>query len=853
MNLSSNKPSPNSSFNINPQENSHLNTPTKPTPDSENIQNDSLLKPSTTPIPLNLTTNNKNMKVTDKKPKFPKIESQSLVSNPQIPEATIDLFTESKDSEHQIIQTGELKVTDSKEESPSDSDEDIHMITRDAFFEYSAFTRDKKSRLELEKSFDFETLLKKKRQKYEFTKSANKNQQQVSEKIDNNLKKNIGGVASSRQLTDIANLLDTQNAKLKSKTNSSDLIVSLLNMISPPSKQDIEITPQPKQFDLSSFLQDPNMPFQIPCEQQTTNDNLDHIPDKPKTKIFDIPQPATWKALDGTKLTPDMLIAMKSATEKDLIQDTIPGIIQIQTTVNSNYALPLFLLSKNGSGKSHGVKYTQTQDSLYKKLCGIRISNLTTKDHKDYKRLLALKKHTNVQKQQFQTLKSKFGYEQSEFHKKMLDILLDTKPTGNLDNHILSNKIVLENIQKYSKSILEKYPHKYNKISMVTTHSLPTDPLFNLQYIKTCCQKGYCNNFQYKNINKRLATVNTLKKLEEIDYCHGVMISTEIESKEQATLNSADIVISEDALVSLFTLSDSLDEDVLVPMVGKKTESGKTTVYIDDPVRQLSYISNQSNLDTIALKRIAGEMLLGNKKLDFENGDNLSDTKNSNYTLWKFGDLTILIHYTVNGYLEKDSNSTCTIVPIVENMLGYGQQTLTNAQKLQAYMHAYIRGQSKLAYCHYTPGKQHYEMVHIGICDPNQLFLVPDNNIHNESVTRNPIKYTGSNFKQLYKLLVHIKSCTANQLPEENYLLYHKSNEFSCSLYKSLDQNHINPSHNNSIHIGSSDSLDLNLELGYVNEPPENIKVQHGLKYTPFIWPYSPDRVPYTFPPSDEF
>ncbi|OMJ23826.1 hypothetical protein AYI70_g1997 [Smittium culicis] len=429
----------------------------------------------------------------------------------------------------------------------------------------------------------------------------------------------------------------------------------------------------------------------------------------------------------------------------------------------------------------------------------------------------------------------------------------------------------------------------------------------------TCKRLGFCNEIVIKNIKNKSSITNSINKLSKKSIMEPDYISRDGLAESQAILNNADIVISEDALSSLFTTNQSNEFDLFIPIISKKFnqtvsnshEYTKTIIFIDDPLEFKNLTKSESYLNYRILEHLSSELLLDKNKKHFFSVGNEGDkdtlvnssADNFNYTLWQFGELRILIRFRVHGFITEINSSgkkletTMTFLPVIEPYIDLSPINFPEIDRLKGYLKAYIRGQSKLAVCHFnTDPNHHFNLNHVGVCTAEDLLsnissnelastqedislqsLEPlaksDVNLEiqqNEKPQLQSLKmnYPFSNFKTLYKLLKFIKSSIDNRGLSSNinasqnhqFIFKRCRSDFTVNIYSTLPVEQPQIAHSTTS-FGENECETLNIADLISIEPAldtcyENL--EYDFKYSPIVWPKSINRVPFTFPTAED-
>ncbi|OMJ24147.1 hypothetical protein AYI69_g4735 [Smittium culicis] len=475
----------------------------------------------------------------------------------------------------------------------------------------------------------------------------------------------------------------------------------------------------------------------------------------------------------------------------------------------------------------------------------------------------------------------------------------------NAQNEVLSNARTNENKNKNKK--IEKMSIQAD-ILVAMQSALPD---INSHESKlSSVQDSYYNSLKRKIATEQSEFHSCLleKTIIEPDY-----ISSDVLAENQAILNNADIVISEDALSSLFTTNQSSAFDFFIPIIAKNFnqakpnahECTKTVIFIDDPLEYKNLAKSESYLSYRILENLSSELLLDkNKKHFFSAGNEVdksalvnSSADNFNYTLWQFGELRILIRFRVHGFITEITSSgkkletTITFVPVIEPCVDLSPIIIPEIDRLKGYLKAYIRGQSKLAICHFnTDPNHHFNLNHVGVCTAEDLLSnVSGNELasaqdeislqsleppaksdldleiqQNEQPQRQSLatSYPISNFKTLYKLLKFIKTSADDEglssdisaSHNRQFIFESRKSDFIACIYSKLHVEQPQIVHSTTSYdenqcktLNIADLISIEPALDTCDE-----NLEYDFKYSPIVWPKSINRVPFTFPTAED-
>ncbi|OLY84261.1 hypothetical protein AYI68_g1582 [Smittium mucronatum] len=446
-----------------------------------------------------------------------------------------------------------------------------------------------------------------------------------------------------------------------------------------------------------------------------------------------------------------------------------------------------------------------------------------------------------------------------------------TKDSPSDHSSLLTNEISIAHI---SSKIPFEYSYKPS-FDIISTMSPFPAPLF-MAALNNIGEDGnpYFNEIEFLTKLSKI-DVSSLPIENHIKFfsLHSVpcYISADDIAKNQALENEADIVISEEALLCLFTMSNTLSRNILIPVISK-TVNNVSVPFIDSPIETKDCYVSESYLNYSILEKLSSELLTDkSKKHFFDENDESSDSDNFNYTMWKFGSIKILIRFRVqcylleNNHLNKKSVQTVTLVPVYEPSLDISPKFLPEPDWLRAYLRAYIRGRSKLAICHFAADpKHHFNLFHVGVCSASDLIC----NSYPEFIdilSNKPNHYSSPNkspdsiflaFQHLHKVLSFIKESVHKDIAQQpakpndgQFMLYRQQFTSSASIYSEFSDRQ------SEHHVDLADNSFLDIREVTINQSTANPDIKSlNYDFTPssMVWPKIKNHVPYIFPTTDE-
>ncbi|KAJ2717203.1 hypothetical protein H4R19_000147 [Coemansia spiralis] len=432
--------------------------------------------------------------------------------------------------------------------------------------------------------------------------------------------------------------------------------------------------------------------------------------------------------------------------------------------------------------------------------------------------------------------------------------------------------------------VLEMYPRMYAPVRVRAIRS-STSGYVPLVYRDTLFQTGACHHIA----DAMSGPVPALPVPSDMDpwatqQGRRLPMSRDAVAADLAHGAGADVAISSSALIALLTLPQAFAQDVVVPftvvdVAGPEGESGgRRRVVFDKPLppapaatpHKLSQMFYERAIraqagDPDRPLELSGGSMASRVAVSETAGTATATADNANYTLWEFGGLSVLIRYSVDGYVHGDgadaapaapgaqppppppAKTTVTLAAKMERQLGNTSpearlaaggsgggrpfEDVGEGERLAWWMACYLRGNpSETWVSHVDVQKSAVARVTRHTC--GDLYPAAD--------TGGAQPSTRGVLDLLQDLL---------RLPAGQYMLAHRRRTYDATIYKALENQGALAAAAPSQRTTDS-VMDLAAEIG----PVDPAALAHGDvdgDYVPVTWHGLPGQIPHTYAPAD--
>ncbi|KAJ1782037.1 hypothetical protein LPJ59_006912, partial [Coemansia sp. RSA 2399] len=239
-------------------------------------------------------------------------------------------------------------------------------------------------------------------------------------------------------------------------------------------------------------------------------------------------------------------------------------------------------------------------------------------------------------------------------------------------------------LSELSGRALEHYVHRYTPVRVAAIRSSASG-YTPLVYMETLLQRGKCYGVQMPSI-ERMSAEGTLSLTDDPWGCKqsddklvrkmGMPVTSDSVALKLARLVQADVVVSASSLIALLTLPQSYMRDVAIPfkVITSQADADKparSVLLVDKPLMS-THASTPRKLNQMFYETCASSRLVDrSQQLELGGGTKANSVSevavdgsdsadqvlldNSNYTLWEFGGLRVIVRYGVHGFHAPDS------------------------------------------------------------------------------------------------------------------------------------------------------------------------------------------------------
>ncbi|KAJ2550785.1 hypothetical protein EV175_003939, partial [Coemansia sp. RSA 1933] len=244
------------------------------------------------------------------------------------------------------------------------------------------------------------------------------------------------------------------------------------------------------------------------------------------------------------------------------------------------------------------------------------------------------------------------------------------------------NQTAQKRVAELSGRALDHYARRYTPVRVAAIRSSASGYV-PLVYKETLLQRGRCYGVQVPDAESVRAEGAIPTTADPWDYMQpdagprrqtGVPVTSDAVALKLAHLTQADVVVSASSLIALLTLPQSYLRDVAIPFKTIALQTEKPILVVDKPLvsahastpRKLNQLFYEASTSSILADRTQKLELGGGTRIGDvgeASGDERSSSAelgapdNDNYTLWEFGDLRVIVRYSVHGFHALESSN----------------------------------------------------------------------------------------------------------------------------------------------------------------------------------------------------
>ncbi|KAJ2868884.1 hypothetical protein GGH93_006330 [Coemansia aciculifera] len=562
--------------------------------------------------------------------------------------------------------------------------------------------------------------------------------------------------------------------------------------------------------------------------------------------------------------------AAVSAIPQDIPNDMLVAMMAIEGVNNVEVASKLNTARNNTESAPNKDIATRLPKGY-----GGPFSQLTTAEHRQFLELaqrmktgtaLGAKENTD-----YQRLKPKVESEQQAFRlqarEKAIPLL------RNISESV--NETALSELAGIGAEALKSYPPAYMPVR-VTAIRASSAGYVPLVYKDTLLQRGACYHAEMPAINEK-AGVPVLGEGKSGEQ-RSLVMSRDPVAMDLAGRTGADVALSASALIALLTLPQSYNHEVIIPFrvvesAGAQESDPSDSAGKDAPPRRMVVVDkplmpshaatprklNQMHYEMAVRKQLvnrsrplelAGGSLAKAPGMAIQaaeqSGSEDAGQDNANYTLWEFGDLRVLIRYSVHGFAPKETPSTATTTVTLETKLEYqlgsnsaeaamasaggggdAYEDVSESERLAWWLGSYIRG------------------------SPSEVW-VAHVDVHRSAITRMSRRTCGDLYsgdsaggqpstRGVLGVLQDLLRLNAGQ-----YMLVHRRRTWDATIYRALDESEAQAPPQRASEAVMSLAAELKPTL-----VPDLTQLGVEGDYVQAAWAGVPAQIPYTYAPAD--
>ncbi|KAJ2464434.1 hypothetical protein GGI03_003231 [Coemansia sp. RSA 2337] len=549
------------------------------------------------------------------------------------------------------------------------------------------------------------------------------------------------------------------------------------------------------------------------------------------------------------------------AIPQDIPNDMLVAMMAIEGVNNAEVASKLTAARNNAESAPN-----KDVAARLPKGYGGPFSQLTTAEHRQFLELAqrmktgaALGTRENAD---YQRLKPKVESEQQAFRlqarEKAIPLL------RNISESV--NEAALGELAGIGAEALKSYPPVYVPVR-ATAIRASSAGYVPLVYKDTLLQRGSCYLAEMPAISEKKAGVAVLGESKSGEQ-RSLVMSRDPVAMDLAGRTGADVAISASALVALLTLPQSYNHEVVIPFrvvesagaqendpsdgAGKDAQPRRMVV-VDKPLMP-SHAATPRKLNQMHYEMAVRRQLVNRSRpLELAGGSlakapgmavQAAEQDNANYTLWEFGDLRVLIRYSVHGFAPKEAPSTATTTVTLETKLEYqlgsssaeaamtsaggdAYEDVSESERLAWWLGSYIRG------------------------SPSEVW-VAHVDVHRSAITRMSRRTCGDLYsgdsaggqpstRGVVGVLQDLLRLNAGQ-----YMLVHRRRTWDATIYRALDESEAQAPPQRASEAVMSLAAELKPTL-----VPDLTQLGVEGDYVQAAWAGVPAQIPYTYAPAD--